>query len=196
LLVAEVAGRNVPEQRIRGASSRRTPYNGQYIGWYRIKAMLKKLFLKFGSGEASLPLEFEPGHVTILVGPNNSGKSLFLREIEAFTRLDDAAITKLLMGEGTDLKIIEWIELDLPAEDEVERSLLFRDVGVDAEWGRASPGYIHVGKLDLVYDRRLSRTGLSVRAVHPQKVVSSTVSARISEHERKRNPGMWGDRLS
>lgn len=51
---------------------------------YTMKRMLKKLHLKFGSSEAKPPLEFELGPVTVFVGPNNSGKSLALREIESF----------------------------------------------------------------------------------------------------------------
>lgn len=47
--------------------------------------MLKTLKLKFGSssGEPPLSLDLEPS-VTILIGPNNSGKSLLLREITEY----------------------------------------------------------------------------------------------------------------
>lgn len=44
--------------------------------------MLEKIQLKFGASSGSLPLEFNPEHMTIFVGPNNSGKSLALIEIE------------------------------------------------------------------------------------------------------------------
>lgn len=44
--------------------------------------MLEKIKLKFGAIPNGSPLEFPPEHMTIFVGPNNSGKSLVLREIE------------------------------------------------------------------------------------------------------------------
>ena len=44
--------------------------------------MITHLHLKFGSSAGSQPLVIEtPPSVTILVGPNNAGKSLLLREI-------------------------------------------------------------------------------------------------------------------
>lgn len=43
--------------------------------------MINRLTLFFGSGPAEPPIDFVPGAVTILVGPNNSGKSLTLREV-------------------------------------------------------------------------------------------------------------------
>lgn len=46
--------------------------------------MIKEISLKFGSKYKDNPLKFSPGSVTIFVGPNNSGKSLLLREIENF----------------------------------------------------------------------------------------------------------------
>lgn len=43
--------------------------------------MLKKLHFKFGPHPNAAPVSFEPGPMTVLVGPNNSGKSLTLREL-------------------------------------------------------------------------------------------------------------------
>lgn len=45
--------------------------------------ILGRVTLKFGgTGDADdSPLEFETGHINLIVGPNNSGKSLFLREL-------------------------------------------------------------------------------------------------------------------
>jgi hypothetical protein len=47
--------------------------------------------IKFYSGPSpnESPLEAELGHVLILVGPNNSGKSITLKEIERFCRGND-----------------------------------------------------------------------------------------------------------
>lgn len=44
--------------------------------------MIDGIRLYFGSSENAEPLEFQPGPITVFVGPNNSGKSLILREIE------------------------------------------------------------------------------------------------------------------
>jgi AAA15 family ATPase/GTPase len=55
----------------------------------RMQRMIEELTLKFGSSPSEPPLQFSPGPVTVFVGPNNSGKSLLLREVEAFSELDD-----------------------------------------------------------------------------------------------------------
>ena len=46
--------------------------------------LIKKISLKFGAGEGLESLHLEPSGITLFVGPNNSGKSLILREIEKF----------------------------------------------------------------------------------------------------------------
>lgn len=43
--------------------------------------MLKRIHFKFGPTPDSAPTSFEPGPMTVIVGPNNSGKSLTLREL-------------------------------------------------------------------------------------------------------------------
>lgn len=46
--------------------------------------MLDHISFKFGQAPGSAPLQITPGSMTVLVGPNNSGKSLTLREIREF----------------------------------------------------------------------------------------------------------------
>ena len=46
--------------------------------------MLDNIVLKFGEAPDAEPLTIQPGSMTVLVGPNNSGKSLTLREIAQF----------------------------------------------------------------------------------------------------------------
>jgi hypothetical protein len=46
--------------------------------------MLRRIALKFGPTPTALPLEFDPLNVTVFVGPNNSGKSLVLREVDSY----------------------------------------------------------------------------------------------------------------
>src|SRR5690349_20285266 len=45
--------------------------------------MLEQIELKVGSSPAGPPLAFHTETMTILVGPNNSGKTMALQEIEA-----------------------------------------------------------------------------------------------------------------
>lgn len=46
--------------------------------------MLRRIALRFGPTSTAPPLEFDPLNVTVFVGPNNSGKSLVLREINNY----------------------------------------------------------------------------------------------------------------
>jgi predicted ATPase len=48
--------------------------------------MIKKLKLKFGSSQAKPPLDNDLTPITVFVGPNNSGKSKVLIEIEKFCK--------------------------------------------------------------------------------------------------------------
>ena len=85
--------------------------------------MLKTVALRFGAGEGDEPLRFTPGPMTVFVGPNNSGKSLALREIEDF-----------IESGGESLRhIIERLELLLPPAEEIEDLILSRAVGEEDE---------------------------------------------------------------
>jgi ABC-type polar amino acid transport system ATPase subunit len=46
--------------------------------------MIDTIALKFGPLPGAPPLRFCPGTVTVVVGPNNSGKSLLIRELDSF----------------------------------------------------------------------------------------------------------------
>lgn len=81
--------------------------------------MLKTVVLRFGAEEGDPPLQFRPGPMTVFVGPNNSGKSLALREIEDFVET----------GGETLRHIVRRLELLLPPEDEVRAMVLSRAVG-------------------------------------------------------------------
>jgi hypothetical protein len=72
--------------------------------------MLKHIELRFGASQDHPPLAFAPGPMTVFVGPNNSGKSLALREVEDF------------IAEGGDTygHVIRTLEPLLPPADEVE----------------------------------------------------------------------------
>ena len=82
--------------------------------------------LRFRSGQASgsAPLSITPKRLVLFVGPNNSGKTLGLREI-----------SHLILGREVTPKVLESISIDLPrnADEAFELLLPFklRDVGPD-----------------------------------------------------------------
>jgi hypothetical protein len=80
--------------------------------------MLKTVALRFGADEEDTPLRFTPGPMTVFVGPNNSGKSLALREIEDFIETGGESLRH----------IVRRLELLLPPEDEIEDMVLSRAV--------------------------------------------------------------------
>jgi hypothetical protein len=82
-------------------------------------AMLKTVALRFGADEDDTPLRFTPGPMTVFVGPNNSGKSLALREIEDFIETGGDSLRH----------IVRRLELLLPSDDEIEDMVLSRAVG-------------------------------------------------------------------
>lgn len=74
---------------------------------------IKKLKFKSGSAPGKTELEFECPNVTVLVGPNNSGKSQTLREIELICR-----------GQNPVCTILDSIELEWPETYEELMALL------------------------------------------------------------------------
>lgn len=67
--------------------------------------MIKSIKLLFGAHGKTDSLNFEPGAVTVFVGPNNSGKSLILREIEGFC--ENGKTQNQLMLEDIDFELDE-----------------------------------------------------------------------------------------
>ena len=74
---------------------------------------IEKLSFRAANKTGADPLEFNPGTVTILVGPNNSGKSQALRDIEA--------LCTGTIGEAT---VIKNVELTYPETVEEKKKLL------------------------------------------------------------------------
>ena len=66
------------------------------------KIYIKKLKFFAGKNQSSPPLDISVGRVVIFVGPNNSGKSLSLREIEDWST----------MGSDSPRKIIQDVEMN------------------------------------------------------------------------------------
>lgn len=80
--------------------------------------MLKTIRFKFGPTPNAAPIEITPGPMTVIVGPNNSGKSLTLRELE-----------RSLEGAEADWDSSHWrvladIEPGLPPPGSLRNSLL------------------------------------------------------------------------
>ena len=74
---------------------------------------VKRLDFKAGGAPGTSPLTIHPSNITILVGPNNSGKSLALREIESWC-----------MGENNDRLLLANIEVEFPTDPVVAQKLL------------------------------------------------------------------------
>mgnify|MGYP003675138401 CR=1 FL=1 len=75
--------------------------------------LVKSITLKFGAKHENAPLKLTPTGITLFVGPNNSGKSMILREIERFCS------TYNKQGNH----ILEEIEFNLPSEMEITSDL-------------------------------------------------------------------------
>ena len=75
---------------------------------------LRKIkFLSGKKGAGVIPLEINLGKVLIIVGPNNSGKSLALREIEGWCS-----------GQDNPRKVVDKIEVDFPDDPDYALQLL------------------------------------------------------------------------
>ncbi|HEX2095006.1 MAG TPA: AAA family ATPase [Longimicrobiaceae bacterium] len=84
--------------------------------------MLKHLILRFGPSGTVYPLELTPGPMTVFVGPNNSGKSLALREVEEY----------LESGGRQERRIVAGMEFHLPDPEEARRMVETRRVDGDS----------------------------------------------------------------
>lgn len=105
-----------------------------------MKRMLKDLRLKFGSSEAKPSLEFGLGPVTVFVGPNNSGKSLALREIESF----------ISQGHQHNLAIVSDIGLRILAREDAEELIASRTVEKSSVDNVPPEGHIIISRIDPV----------------------------------------------
>ncbi|HET6763109.1 MAG TPA: ATP-binding protein [Longimicrobiaceae bacterium] len=97
--------------------------------------MLRTVYLRFGPGEGEPPLVFNPGPMTVFVGPNNSGKSLMLREIEDF----------LETGGTSERRMVDRLVPDLPDAAQAARMVAARSV--DDPNSPLAPGWVRVSRL-------------------------------------------------
>lgn len=142
--------------------------------------MIEKLELKFGADPSADPLAFQLGAVTVFVGPNNSGKSLLLREIEAVSELDE---TRGIEGEVSleDLVIVNWVEPQIPPEEATRELLQSRqypsEPELDEYFGPVRQGYTRIGKP--LFESSRGRPSVQLKPV----VLDDLLSQLMSAHE-------------
>lgn len=78
--------------------------------------MLKSLTLMFGASGTDSELKIDPTGITVFVGPNNSGKSLVLREIQGYAA----------SGRSGGLRIVKHLSIDYQDIETVDRLLATR----------------------------------------------------------------------
>src|ERR1700735_5679766 len=99
--------------------------------------MIRSITLKFGPQAAAMPMAFSVAPLNVFVGPNNSGKSLILREVEYEMNLA-VAPTK---------HILERIEPQRFTIEEVKALLTSRQV---ASPTALSTGVVRLAKINPV----------------------------------------------
>lgn len=92
--------------------------------------MLDRLTLKFGQSPGSKPLQLTPGSMTVLVGPNNSGKSLTLREIQDFI-VNSKARKDILLWDSY-FRVVDSVCPQLPHRGEL-RDAILQEIRKDIE---------------------------------------------------------------
>lgn len=123
--------------------------------------MIDRVKLKSGSSHGEPNLEFDVTPITIFVGPNNSGKSRVLIEIENFCRHTH--------GQANDL-VLDNLLFSLLSQQEIEEEIqkieTVPDVGENVQ-----PGHIILSKIDPQNNRairqHINKHGLITEAQNP-----------------------------
>ncbi|RYZ39724.1 MAG: hypothetical protein EOO71_19005 [Myxococcaceae bacterium] len=148
--------------------------------------MLKSLVLGFGPTPDQPPLTLPIGSAVVFVGPNNSGKSRLLLELEHFLKGQPPKGHQYLLlkdvecevprNEGLLEALVARVREDLP-------KVIFRNPGVPIQ---PETGFQEVDSDDLSNATRMLREGKLVLTPHPERVRAilkdsgSTVSAYFS----------------
>lgn len=123
--------------------------------------MIKKILFKFGATENQPPLDLEVTPITVFVGPNNSGKSRVLIEIENYCRRT--------MGQPNDL-VVSQVELMPYSKEEIESEI--SKIEQTPKLGEAiNPGHVILGKLNpqnnQMFRAQVNKEGLVQEAQNP-----------------------------
>jgi ABC-type cobalamin/Fe3+-siderophores transport system ATPase subunit len=123
--------------------------------------MITKLNLKFGKGPSLENLKLQPNAITVFVGPNNSGKSLVLREILQYCQQGNKNVRN---------RIIDEIEFKGYSTDIVDKQI--DEITLQPNLGEAlRPEYIFVGKKGTRHNLRkdqLRNALVNPNTNHPQ----------------------------
>lgn len=122
--------------------------------------LINKIALKFGAGEGLEALNLQPSGITLFVGPNNSGKSLVLREIEKICATHNKASNL----------IVSDIEFSFPQKDEVLKDLSSKKTEPKKEE--------NVPDGSIVVHRINTYQGLKQREIVPLNQVGSWVESK------------------
>ncbi|MCK6259512.1 AAA family ATPase [Fictibacillus sp. KIGAM418] len=95
--------------------------------------MIETIYVKHGQSTSQLTLPIEGDKITIFVGPNNSGKSLILREIESYFN-----------NISQDFKLLENIDLKMPTPEELNNYYEYFKMN-DSRYV-SNPGYVYLMK--------------------------------------------------
>ena len=93
--------------------------------------MIRQVHFRIGETVAAKPLVLESGPITIFVGPNNSGKSLVLKELERYSREGRSHVGLILDG----------LELSVTTQEEFE--LLLETKRISPHTAQKSPPIDH-----------------------------------------------------
>lgn len=125
--------------------------------------MIRKINLKFGANSEQPPLSLDVTPITVFVGPNNSGKSRVLIEIENYCRRT--------MGQPNDL-VLSQLEFVPYEKEEIEREIA--KIEQTPKLGEAiNPGHVLLGKLNpqnnQVFRAQVNKDGLVQEAQNPNQ---------------------------
>ena len=99
--------------------------------------MIKTIKLKFGKAPGLESISFSPNAITVFVGPNNSGKSLFLRELLQYCQSGSQNISN---------KILDSVQFQGFSPDDTDK--IISEIQLKPNVGEIlNPGHIIVGKL-------------------------------------------------
>jgi len=125
--------------------------------------MIEKIKLKFGSSVGQQNLEFDVTPITVFVGPNNSGKSKILIEIENYS--------KRAYGQANDV-ILDSLTFTPFTPQEIEQEIL--KIELTPNVGEVvNPGHVLIGKVNPQNNNveriQVKKADLIIEAQNPNK---------------------------